>query len=125
MVEPEHFHLGLLYMVHLLIGSDGKTSQAETDALLRIKQNEGIPDQLFRRFANSITTKSERETYLEGIDYLNKCTDPQKLRVFVHLYKLAEVDGNVHVKEVRLLLYSIKATGIEFNDVVEMAKREN
>ena len=45
----------------------------------------------------------------------------EKLNAFVHLYKLSEVDGSVHVKEVRLLLYSIKMAGIEFNDVVERA----
>jgi hypothetical protein len=40
----------------------------------------------------------------------------------VHLYKLSEADGLVHVKEVRLLLYSIKMVGVEFNDVVARAK---
>ena len=33
---------------------------------------------------------------------------------------MSEVDGRVHVKEVRLLLYSIKMAGIEFNDVVTL-----
>jgi len=41
------------------------------------------------------------------------------LKAFVTLYKISEIDGRVHVKEVRLLLYSIKMTGIEFDDVVE------
>jgi hypothetical protein len=35
---------------------------------------------------------------------------------------MSDVDGSVHVKEVRLLLYSIRAAGIEFNDVIERAK---
>jgi hypothetical protein len=35
---------------------------------------------------------------------------------------MSEADGTVHVKEVRLLLYSIKMTGIEFNDVVARAR---
>jgi hypothetical protein len=34
------------------------------------------------------------------------------------LYKLSEVDGRVHVKEIKLLLYSIKLTGVEFEDLV-------
>jgi uncharacterized tellurite resistance protein B-like protein len=123
MAIVEHFHLGLLYMVHLLIGSDGKVSEAEKESLLKIKSIEGISDEIFQRFNETINTNSEREIYQEGIERLNKCTDQQKLRAFVHLYKLSEADGNVHVKEVRLLLYSIKLIGVEFNDVVEMAKK--
>jgi uncharacterized tellurite resistance protein B-like protein len=123
MAALDHYHLGLLYMVHLLIGSDGKVSKDEQDALLRIKGNEKIPEEIFQLFTDAVSTKSEREIYQEGIELLNKCTDKQKLQAFVHLYRLSEADGNVHVKEVRLLLYSIKLTGIEFNDVVEMAKK--
>lgn len=124
MVAPDHFHLGLLYMVHLLIGSDGMVSEDEKESLLKIKTIEGISEEIFQKFSEAISRKLEREIYQDGIDYLNKCTDPQKLRAFVHLYRLSEADGNVHVKEVRLLLYSIKMTGIEFNDVVELAKKD-
>jgi uncharacterized tellurite resistance protein B-like protein len=122
MVE-NHFHLGLLYMVHLLIGSDGKVSPDEKESLILIQKLESIADETILTFNAAVEKKSEREIYQEGIDLLNRCTDEQKLKAFVHLYKLSEADGNVHVKEVRLLLYSIKMTGIEFNDVVEMAKR--
>lgn len=123
MVALENFHFGLLYMVHLLIGSDGKVSKDEQEALMRIKSVEGVSEEVFQRFTEAVKVKLEREIYQDGIDFLNKCTDDQKLRAFVHLYKLSEADGNVHVKEVRLLLYSIKLTGIEFNDVVELAKK--
>ena len=123
MIDQEPYHLGLLYMVHLLIGSDGKISPDERASLTMIQGQEKIPDTLVNRFKNAVETKSEREIYQEGIDLLNRCTNDQKLKAFVHLYKLSEADGNVHVKEVRLLLYSIKMTGIEFNDVVEMAKK--
>jgi len=34
---------------------------------------------------------------------------------------MSEADGRVHVKEVRLLLYSIRMAGIEFDDVVKRA----
>jgi hypothetical protein len=36
---------------------------------------------------------------------------------------MSEADGRVHVKEVRLMLYSIKMVGIEFDDVVKAAKQ--
>lgn len=123
MQEKEHFHLGLLYMVHLLIGSDGKVSPDEQASLKRIQNEEKIPDEIVERFKDAVGKKSEREIYQDGIDLLNKCTNNEKLNAFVHLYNLSEADGNVHVKEVRLLLYSIKMTGIEFNDVVEKAKK--
>jgi hypothetical protein len=53
---------------------------------------------------------------------MNNCTEEEKLNAFVHLYKMSEIDGRVHIKEVRLLLYTIKNAGIEFNDVVARAK---
>lgn len=122
-MNKESFHLGLLYMVHLLIGSDGKVSPDEKTALMHIKDLEQIPDKVVDRFNKDVARKTEREIYQDGIDLLNQCTSDQKLKTFVHLYKLSEADGNVHVKEVRLLLYSIKMTGIEFNDVVDLAKK--
>jgi hypothetical protein len=33
-----------------------------------------------------------------------------------------EVDGRVHSKEIRLLLYSVETAGIEFNDVVDYVR---
>ena len=58
-----------------------------------------------------------------GIELINKCSDEEKLEAFVHLYKMSEVDGKVHAKEVRLMLYSIKKAKIEFSDVVGRAKQ--
>jgi uncharacterized tellurite resistance protein B-like protein len=110
-------------MVHLLIGSDGKVSPDEKASLMLLKHAEQIPEEIIEQFNNVVVTKTEREIYEDGIDFLNQCSNEEKLKTFVHLYKLSEADGNVHVKEVRLLLYSIKMTGIEFNDVVELAKK--
>lgn len=122
-MDKKPFHLGLLYMIHLLIGSDGNISPDEKESLKKIQLLEGIDDSIIAQFNNAVARKSEREIYQEGIDLLNQCSNEQKLNTFVHLYKLSEADGNVHVKEVRLLLYSIKMTGIEFNDVVDRAKK--
>ena len=123
MRDLKNYHVGLLYMVHLLLSSDGDVSADEEKAWSIIKQKEGISDNIFLEFRKSLESKKEREIYQAGIDHLNLCTDEQKLDAFAHLYHLSEADGNVHVKEVRLLLYSIRMTGIEFNDVVEHAKR--
>jgi uncharacterized tellurite resistance protein B-like protein len=123
-MRNKSYDLGLLYMIHLLISSDGEVTSDEEQALNTIKDKEGISDEVYSEFRKVVDTKKEREIYQAGIEALNQCTDKQKLDAFAHLYRLSEVDGNVHVKEVRLLLYSIRMTGIEFNDVVEHAKKE-
>jgi uncharacterized tellurite resistance protein B-like protein len=117
----KNYQLGLLYLVHLLMSADGVIDEKETRALVALKAKEGIPDSTFNEFKKSIEEKKGRDIYQTGIEFINLCTDEEKLRAFVILYKMSEVDGSVHVKEVRLLLYCIKVTGIEFDDVVAKA----
>ena len=112
------FHMGLLHFVHLLVMVDGLIDQREKAAMLRIKLEENIPDWLFDDFDASISHKTERQIYEEGVDMLNHCTEDERLCAFVHLYRLSESDDNIHVKEVRFLLYSLKATKIAFEDVI-------
>jgi uncharacterized tellurite resistance protein B-like protein len=118
----KNYQLALLYFVHLLIGADGVADRTEVEALDRIKQKENISDQTFADFNKAISSRSERETYQIAIDHLSKCNEAEKLKVFGTLYRLSEVDGRVHTKEIKLLLYSIEDAGIEFNDVVDYAK---
>jgi uncharacterized tellurite resistance protein B-like protein len=118
-----NYHLGLLYLVNLLISADGIIDEKEVAALRKIKEKEKIPDLVYNEFENNVATKKEREIYRDGIEFINHCNDSEKLRAFVILYKLSEVDGNVHAKEVRLLLYSIQMAGIEFDDLVSEAKK--
>jgi uncharacterized tellurite resistance protein B-like protein len=121
----QNFHLGLLYLIHLLVGVDGKIHETETEALNKIKFNEAIDDQVLSEFDKTIQNSSEREVYKKGIDLINQCSREEKLKTFVALYKMSEVDGRVHIKEIRLLLYSIEMAGIEFDDVVNAAKNFN
>lgn len=116
------YQLGLLYLAHLLMSADGVIDEKETTALQRVKSREGISDELFLEFKENIKSLREKEIYHRGIEMLNRCSDTDKLKAFVHMYKMQEVDGTVHIKEVRLLLYSVKMTSIEFNDVVAQAK---
>ncbi|MFO7259333.1 MAG: hypothetical protein DIU61_016665, partial [Bacteroidota bacterium] len=60
--------------------------------------------------------------YNRGIALINECTRDEKLSIFATLYKMSEVDGRVHQKEIKLLLYSIESAGIEFDEVVNAAK---
>jgi uncharacterized tellurite resistance protein B-like protein len=121
MTSNKTYQIGLLYLVHLLISADGVVDENEKKALKKVKDKENIPDSILEEFQTGVASKKERDIYQDGIEMINKCSKEEKLKAFVHLYKMSEVDGRVHVKEVRLLLYSIKMAGIEFNDVVTQA----
>lgn len=117
----KNYQLGLLYLVHLLVSADGVVDANELAALEKIKASEKIPDDVYALFKSDIQTKKERDIFQEGIDAISSCSREEKLNAFSILYKMSEVDGRVHVKEVRLLLYSTKMTGVEFDDVVKKA----
>jgi uncharacterized tellurite resistance protein B-like protein len=123
MDSQRDYHLGLLYLVHLLIGIDGMVDEHEQKQLLKIRDAEGVAVDVFEEFENQVRQLKNRDIYQLGIEYINKCSDEKKLDAFVHLYKMSEADGTFHVKEVRLLLYSIKQASIEFSDVIARAAK--
>ena len=118
----KNYQLGLLYLVHLLVSADGIVDEKEMAALQKIREKEKIENDTFHEFELTVQQKKERDIYETGIELLNQCSDKEKMNAFVLMYKMSEVDGRVHVKEIRLLLYSIKMAGIEFDDVVNLAK---
>jgi uncharacterized tellurite resistance protein B-like protein len=125
MASTKNYHLGLLYLIHLMISADGVIDEREFASLIRIRKDEKIPDNLFKEFEEGVRVKSEREIFKTGIKLIGECSINQKLKAFVHLYNMAAVDGSVHEREVRLLLYSVKRAGIEYADVVKAAKTQN
>jgi uncharacterized tellurite resistance protein B-like protein len=116
-----NYQLGLLCLSHLLISADGVIDPQEIDAFELIRKGEGISNDTYREFQRIVLQKKERDLYQHSINLINQCSDEEKLRAFAMLYKLSEVDGRVHVKEIRLLLFSIKLANVEFNDVVAEA----
>jgi hypothetical protein len=116
------FQLGLLHFVHLLVTVDGHIDDREKATIYSIKKEEAISGKLFQLFMDSITAKTEREVFTEGLDRLNRCDEEEKLCAFVHLYQLAQADEHLDVKEIKLLLYSLDQTKIEFDDVVLAAQ---
>lgn len=104
------FQVGLLHFVHLLAMVDGSIDQREKAAIRKIKLEEKIPDWVFDDFEESLFQRTEREIFEEGVELLNRCSEEERLTAFVHLYRLSEADDSIHVKEVRFLLYSLKAT---------------
>lgn len=122
MKNLNEYSTGLLALITVLINSDGEISENEVDYIEKIRQSEGIPDALFDQIRSSILGKPEREVYQIGINAINACTEAEKLRAFVKMYQMAMIDGVIHVKEVRLLLYAVKTTKVDINTVVEMAQ---
>ena len=116
------FQLGLLHFVHLLVTVDGHVDEREKETIYSIKKEESISGKLFQFFMDSVNTKSEREVFAEGLDRLNRCNEEERLCAFVHLYQLAQADEHLDMKEIKLLLYSLDQTKIEFDDVVLAAQ---
>jgi len=116
------FQLGLLHFVHLLVTVDGQIDEREKETIYSIKKEESISGKLFQFFMDSINTKTEREVFAEGLERLNRCNEEERLCAFVHLYHLAQADEHLDVKEIKLLLYSLDQTKIDFDDVVLAAQ---
>jgi uncharacterized tellurite resistance protein B-like protein len=113
-----NYQMGLLYFTHLLVTVDGYIDDLEKAAIKNLLKEEQISEQVYGEFLKAVATKKEHEVYDLGVKFLSSCTEEEKLSALVHLYRLSEADNNVHVKEVRLILYSLKATNVEFEDVV-------
>jgi uncharacterized tellurite resistance protein B-like protein len=118
----QNYQLGLLFLVKLLIDADGFTDETELRALYSIRENEGIPDTVFELFQSRVSGMPKTDIYHSATHELERCTMLEKLNIFALLYKLSEVDGRVHVKEIKLILDAIKTAGLEFDEVVNHAK---
>ena len=116
------YHEAVLFLTHLIVYADGELDETEVKALSQICEHESIAPEYYDEFSKKIQGMHERDMYLEGIESVSKCNEQEKLNAFSWLYQISEVDGKVHVKEVRFLLYSIKKAGIEFEDVIENSK---
>lgn len=117
------YYSGLLYLIHLLMGVDGELDENELLALKKIRNTEEIPENVFSEFERDIKQLDERDIFKKGIQLINQCSENEKLKAFVTLYKMSEVDGHVHLKEIKLLLYSIEMAGVGFDEVVHEAKK--
>jgi uncharacterized tellurite resistance protein B-like protein len=117
-----NYQLGLLHFVHLLANVDGVIDDREKKAMLAIKEEEKISDSIFQEFEQRIANEKEQKIYEAGASLLNSCSEEERLCAFIHLYRLAEADKHIHIREVRLLLYGIKMTKIEFDDIMLGAK---
>ncbi len=111
----------ILYLTYLLVYSDGEYDESEKKAIDYIRSQEAISDDDYQKFLLEIDDVSERELYNKGVDLVEACSLEDRLTVFVWLYKLSEADGTVHAKEIRFLLYSLRKTGVDFDEVKKAA----
>jgi uncharacterized tellurite resistance protein B-like protein len=105
------------------MNADGVLDEDEMDALRKICDYENIPGEVLAKFISGVPTYTERQIYKKGLKEIGGCSDEEKVKTFAWLHRISDADGNVHVKEVRFLLYSMKKAGIEFEDVTAAAKK--
>ncbi len=122
-MEKDTYTEALLLLLRVIVFADGVFDKEEENAIKEICGIEGISEEYYQNFCERAEKMSEKEMYLSGIDKVHACSLNEQLNVFVWLYKIAEVDGKVHVKEVRFLLYSIRHANIEFDQVEAAAEK--
>ena len=118
----ENRQQAILYLTYLLVYSDGEFVDEERSGIKYICQQEGISDGEYENFMNSCKGISERKLFENGIDLIEKCSYEDRISAFSWLYKLSEVDGKVHAKEVRFLLYSLRRASVDFDEVKAVAQ---
>ena len=113
----KHYQLGLLHIVHSLINTDARIDDREMEIILKIKKEENIEDAVFLEFSRSISLVKSQDIYKRGLDLLSGCKEEEKICAFVYLFKLAEADDSISMKEIRLLMEALKVTNVDFKDV--------
>ena len=117
-------HKAILYLTYLIVYSDGEYDESERKAIEYICKQEGITDEDYQQFLIDVQGISEKELYDNSMEMIDQCpSHDDKLSVFAWLYKISEVDGTVHAKEVRFLLYSLKRVGVDFEEVKQVADK--
>ena len=122
MLTDNHYQNSLLLLSFLLMAADGILEDSEMEAIKKICKYENIQEDIFNNFVDEIKGYSEREVYEMGIEEVSNSDDIEKIKVFAWLHRISEADGDVHVKEVHFLLYSLKKAGIEFEDVLKYSQ---
>ena len=120
MIRNIHYQLGLLHLIYLLVNVDDEISYQEVAFLTQVRTNAHIDIELFEGFVRSLIGKSERQIYQTGIQLMNLCSDEERMRAFIQLFQMAEADGFLHAREVRLILY---ATRMSHTDIGEVLRR--
>lgn len=112
-----NFQMGLLYFAHLLMTVDGVIDEHERQAMKQIIEQENIPEIVFADFQDNVVHKTEKQVFEDAVEFLNECSEHEKLCALVHLYRLSQADKHLHEKELKLILYALGGTKVDFEDV--------
>jgi uncharacterized tellurite resistance protein B-like protein len=112
-----NFQMGLLHFAHLLMTVDGVIDERERLAIKQIIEEENIPEIVFADFQDNVVHKTEKQVYEDAVEFLNECSEHEKLCALVHLYQLSQADEHIHEKEVKLILFALDGTKVDFEDV--------
>lgn len=122
-METNKYNEALLSLLRVIVYADGVFDDDESNAIKEICDIESISDAYYDDFCERVKNLSEKDMYIKGIDSVQECSQEEQIKIYVWLYKMAEVDGTIHVKEVRFLLYSFRQADIEFEQVEEAARK--
>lgn len=121
-MHDSNYTKSLLYLSYLIMHADGLLDDAEARAIDGIREKENIDKDEWNALKKEANGMREKDIYYRGLEHIMQCSDEQKIRIFAWLHKITDSDGNVHVKEIRFLLYSLKKVGIEMDDVIAVSK---
>ncbi|MEY4930760.1 MAG: hypothetical protein RI909_1484 [Bacteroidota bacterium] len=125
MKNVNEYYKGLLFLAYLLINSGKEISDNELYYLHKMRVQEGMSDDDFANYLNSLIGKSEKEIYQIGIASLNRCPDAAKIRALSILNKMAVSDKVFNPKEVQFISYAITLSKTDINSVVPINQPKN
>jgi hypothetical protein len=117
MSTQKNYETGLLYLTHLVSLEDGIEDESEMLALEKIKVIEGISDETYNEFMEDKDALAKNDLYQTALDALRECKPDQVMRVFAWIFAMIEVDGHIHVREARFMMYIIKAFDLSLEKV--------
>ncbi|MEO1049673.1 MAG: hypothetical protein AAFX87_03585 [Bacteroidota bacterium] len=121
-MASKDFETGLLNLLHLISLEDGVKDETEKKAIQRIKDIENISEESYQEFDAKIRSLSRNEIFDLGIDAIRRCPTDEVKRIFAWIYVISEVDGEVHVREARFILYVLKALNLDLDEIQKISK---
>jgi hypothetical protein len=120
MSTKKHYETGLLYLTHLVSLEDGIEDESEMLALEKIKAIESISEDVYQEFMEDKDALPKNDLYQLALDSLRQCKPDEIARAFAWIYAMIEVDGTIHVKEARFMMYIIKAFDLNLDKVEKL-----
>lgn len=116
----DDYYKGLLFLSYLLIISNNEINDNELYYLHKMRVEEGMTNDAFAEYLNSLIGKPEKEIYQIGINAMNCCADELKMRALSILNKMASSDKLFTPKEVQLISYAINIPVVGENSMISM-----